>query len=82
MPGFARCLILNRMARKTSVADAFSDLQVGFSGIFEKLGKFRTDIRVLLEQQPFEHDAVDADHLLQMGSEKVHDNTRFAGLIR
>src|SRR5690242_9510752 len=61
----------------TTVADALSDLQVGFPGILEKLSEFRTHIRVLLEQELFEHDAVDADHLLQMRSEKVHDSARF-----
>jgi hypothetical protein len=43
----------------------------------EQLGEFGARGRVLLEQQLFEHDAVDADHLPQMGSEKIHENVRF-----
>jgi hypothetical protein len=60
-----------------TVADPFGDLQISAARVREQFGELRTHVRVLLEQQLFEHDAVDGDHLLQMGSEKVHENTRF-----
>jgi hypothetical protein len=65
------------LAGLAAVADLLGDPHIGSSRVGEELGELRTDVRVLLEQQLFEHDAVDADHLLQMGSEKVHENTRF-----
>jgi hypothetical protein len=68
---------LSRLTWTTTAADALRDLQIGFPGILEELSEFRTYGRVLLEQQLFEHDAVDADHLHQMRPEKVHDNARF-----
>ena len=46
-----------------ALADAFGDLQIGLSSIPEQFGEFGAHGRVLLEQQLFEHDAVDADHL-------------------
>src|SRR5436853_387967 len=61
----------------TTVADVLRDLQIGFPCLLEKLSEFRTYGRVLFEQKLFEHDAVDADYLLQMRSEKVHDSARF-----
>jgi hypothetical protein len=60
-----------------AVADPFGDLQVGPSGVLEEFGKLRSNIRVLFEQQLFEHDAVYADDFFQLGSEIVHENTRF-----
>jgi hypothetical protein len=46
------------------IADPLGDLQIGFARVREQFGELRTHVRVLLEQQLFEHDAVDADHLL------------------
>jgi hypothetical protein len=43
-------------------------LQISRPGVLEQFGKLRTHIRILFEKELFEHDAVDADHLLQMGS--------------
>jgi hypothetical protein len=68
---------LSRLTGLAPVADPLGYLQVGSARIREQFGELRTHVRILLEQQLFEHDAVDADHLLQMGSEKVHENTRF-----
>jgi hypothetical protein len=48
----------------TALADALSDLQIRPPDIFEQFGELRTHRGALLEQQLFEHDAVDADHLL------------------
>ena len=57
-------------------ADALRDFQVGLANILEQFCQLGPYCRVFFEQQLFEHDAVDADHLLQMGSEKVHENAR------
>ncbi len=65
-----------------AVANPFSDLQIGLPGVLEEFGKLRSNIPVLLEQQLFEHGAVDAHHLFQVGSEKVHENTRFECWVR
>jgi hypothetical protein len=51
-----------------TLADLLRDPHIGSSRVGEELGELRTDVRVLLEQQLFEHHAVDADHLLQLGS--------------
>jgi hypothetical protein len=82
MPDSGKCSILNLLAGMAALADAFGDLQVGCAGILEKLGEFRANGGILFEQQLFEHDTVDADHLHQMGSEKVHENARFECLVR
>jgi hypothetical protein len=55
-------------------ADALRDFQVGLANILEQFCQLGPYCRVFLEQQLFEHDAVDADHLLQMISKKVHDD--------
>ncbi|MDE2331641.1 MAG: hypothetical protein KGK16_12790 [Bradyrhizobium sp.] len=65
-----------------TVADPLGDFQICPAGILEQFGEIRTHVRILFEQQLFEHDAVDADHLHQMGSEKVHGNIRFECLGR
>jgi hypothetical protein len=65
-----------------AVADPIGDPQIGLSGVLEEFGKLRSNIRVLLEQQLFEHDAVDANHFFQLGSEKVHENTRLECWVR
>jgi hypothetical protein len=57
-------------------------LQIGLASVLEQFGEFRTHILVLLEKKLFEHGPVDADHLLQMGSEKVHGNTCCEGRVR
>src|ERR1700752_3706649 len=72
-----KCSILNRLAGIAALADAFCDLQIGLPSIPEQFGEFGAHGRVLLEQQLFEHDTVDTDHLHQMRSEEVHENTRF-----
>jgi hypothetical protein len=50
-------------------------LQIGLASVLEQFGELRTHILVLFEKKLFEHRPVDADHLLKMGSEKVHGNT-------
>jgi len=60
-----------------AATDPLGDLQISLPGVLEEFGKLGSNIRDLLEQQPFEHDAVYADHVFQLGSEKVHKNTRF-----
>jgi len=59
------------------LADALRDFQVCLADVLKQFGKFRTHGRVLLEQQLLEHNAVDANHLLEMGSIKVHEDSRF-----
>lgn len=76
MQAVGKCSILNNLASFAALADVFGDLQIGLSGILEQFGQFRADGRVFLEQKLFKHDAVDADHLLEMGSEKVHESAR------
>jgi len=57
-------------------------LQVGFAGILEQFGQFKTNGGILIEQEPFEHRLVDRDHLLHVGPGKVHGGARiFAGLM-
>jgi hypothetical protein len=67
---------------KTALADALSDFKISFPGVFEQFGQFETHVRVIFEQQLFEHDAVDADHLLQMRSKKVHESACLECLVR
>jgi hypothetical protein len=58
-----KCSISNRLAGMAALADAFGDLQIGLPSLPEQFGEFGAHGRVLLEQQLFEHDAVDANHL-------------------
>jgi hypothetical protein len=55
---------LSRLTGLAAIADPLGYLQIGPARVREQFGELRTDVRVLLEQQLFEHDAVDADHLL------------------
>ena len=59
-----------------TVADPFGDPQIGLCGVLEEFGKLRSDIRILVEQKLLEHHPVYADHFFELGSEKVHENTR------
>ena len=59
-----------------TVADPFGDPQIGLCGVLEEFGKLRSDIRILVEQKLLEHHPVYADHFSELGSEKVHENTR------
>lgn len=63
-------------------AYALGDLQIGLAGILEQFAEFRTHGRVVFEQQFFEHDAMDADHFLHMGSKKIHEKARFDCLVQ
>ena len=76
MPGSGRCSIFQSQTGMTAVADLFGDLQIGLSGVLEEFGKLRSDIRILVEQKLLEHHPVYADHFFELGSEKVHENTR------
>src|ERR1043165_9180032 len=62
-PVTGKCSIWNRLARTAALADALGDLQIGYPSLPEQFSEFGAYRRVLLEQQLFEHHAVDADHL-------------------
>ena len=68
MPASVRCSILSRLTGQAAGADPLGDLQISGPGVMEQFGKLHTHVRVLFEKELFEHDAVDAYHLLQMGS--------------
>ena len=79
--GFRKMFNLEGNVRQTVLADALRDLQVRLAGVVEQLGQVQTDGRVLVEQQLLEHRLVDRDHLLQIGSGKVHGVARIFAVM-
>jgi hypothetical protein len=64
------------MFRSALFADPICNPEVRVSHVIEQFGQVRADRRVFIKQQLLEHSLVDRNHLLEMGSKKVHGGAR------